>query len=291
MRKQQEALKGEQADPKMQRGHSAGVPDAQGGAALLTVTHLGRKFHSTAGLLGEEREVWAVRDVSFTIHERETLGLVGESGCGKSTVAKLITGLLAPSKGSIEWNTGIFAHNAPLSRKVQMVFQDPFSSLNPRMKIGTSVAEPLVLAHKAEGKRAGRAQIKQEVVEMLEKVGLQAEHYARYPHEFSGGQRQRVAIARALITKPRLLICDEPVSALDVSVQAQVLNLLKDMQAEYAMGMLFISHDIGVVSYMSENTAVMYKGEIVERGHTESLLESPTHPYTKKLLASVPAAF
>lgn len=290
MQIQQEA-KREQTDQKMLKGHSMGVPNAQGTTALLEVTHLGRMFRSQFGLLGEEREVWAVRDVSFAIHEGETLGLVGESGCGKSTVAKLITGLLAPSRGIIKWNTSIFAKNTPLLRKVQMVFQDPFSSLNPRMKIGTSVAEPLVLAHKAEGKRADRAQIKQEAVEMLEKVGLQAEHYARYPHEFSGGQRQRVAIARALITKPRLLICDEPVSALDVSVQAQVLNLLKDMQAEYAMGMLFISHDIGVVSYMSENTAVMYKGEIVEQGNTENLLETPTHPYTKKLLASVPAVF
>ncbi len=260
-------------------------------APLLEVKHLGRMFRSRSGLMGEEREVWAVRDVSFCLYAGATLGLVGESGCGKSTVAKLITGLLKPGKGEILWNTKMFPPNTPLSRKVQMVFQDPFSSLNPRLKIGTSVAESLLLAQKAEGKKESRKKMKQHVMEMLEKVGLSPDFYGRYPHEFSGGQRQRVAIARALITKPRLLICDEPVSALDVSVQAQVLNLLKDMQAEYAMGMLFISHDIGVVSYMSDSTAVMYRGEIVEQGQTDILLDTPSHAYTQKLLASVPSVF
>lgn len=229
--------------------------------------------------------IHAVEDVSLSIHQGETFGLVGESGCGKSTLSKIIVGLLPPSQGTL------FFRGQPIIQTknkhafcgtFQMVFQDPFSSLNPRLSIGTSIAEPLLISGVPKKERI------QKVLEMLDYVGLQQEQAVRYPHEFSGGQRQRVAIARALITHPELLVCDEAVSALDASVQAQVLNLLKDLQDHFGLTYFFISHDLAVVGYMSDRIAVMYLGRIMELAPTEVLFNNPGHPYTQLLLESIP---
>jgi peptide/nickel transport system ATP-binding protein len=229
----------------------------------------------------------AVDGVSLHIAPGQTLGLVGESGCGKSTVARLACGLLAPSQGQV-WVSGLdasvrsSAQRLPLARAVQMVFQDPYGSLNPRQRIGAQLAEALRL-HGPEG-----ASLAAQVGQWLERVGLQPGVAGRYPHELSGGQRQRVAIARAVAVQPRLLVCDEPVSALDVSVQAQILNLLRDLQASLGLACLFISHDLRVVRYMAERIAVMQHGRIVELADTDRLWSAPEHPYTRQLLASLP---
>ncbi len=231
----------------------------------------------------------AVKKVSFDLYEGETLGIVGESGSGKSTLSRAIIRLVQASEGESVWLGKDIQKMEPaellaLRRDIQMVFQDPLASLNPRMTAGAIIAEPL-LTHFPE---MGKAERQKRVGEMMEKVGLSPSMINRYPHEFSGGQCQRIGIARALITNPKLLICDEAVSALDVSIRAQVINLLMDLQNELGISMLFISHDIAVVRHIAQRTLVMYLGEVVELGDTEQVVENPQHDYTKKLIAAVP---
>jgi ABC-type oligopeptide transport system ATPase subunit len=260
---------------------------------LLAVRDLVKHFAVTRGVL-LRRGVGAVRavdGVSFDVMAGETLGLVGETGCGKSTTARLIVRLLAPSSGEVRFDgrdvSGLRgAGLKALRREMQMVFQDPYSSLNPRKTVGAIVAEPFAI----HGLHRDRAARMRRVQELLEMVGMSPEHHNRYPHEFSGGQRQRIGIARALALQPRLLIADEPVSALDVSVQAQVLNLLRDLQGRLGLTLLFISHDLSVIRYMCDRIAVMREGRIVELAANEQLYGSPRHPYTRQLLESVPGA-
>ena len=251
---------------------------------LLEFRDVSRTFAVHQGIFGQnDGEVHAVTNLSLSLFPGETLGLVGESGCGKSTLARMAVRLLPPSAGTISFMGRSFAETGEdeLSGHLQMVFQDPFSSLNPRLRVGTSVAEPLLAS-------TSRSERRHLVGEMLARVGLRPDYAARYPHEFSGGQRQRIAIARALITHPELVVCDEAVSALDASVQAQVLNLLKDVQQEFGLTYLFISHDLSVVGYMSDRVAVMYLGRIVEQADRRTLFGSAAHPYTRALLAAAP---
>ena len=253
---------------------------------LLTVDNLTKHYPVRGGMFsGEKRIVRAVDGVSLALEKGETLGLVGESGCGKSTLARCVAGLEKPTAGRIVFR------NIPLDqwerkalrRAMQMIFQDPYSSLNPRWRIGSIVGEPLVI-HKL----GGRAERAERLAELLREVGLSPEQSHRYPHEFSGGQRQRVAVARALAVGPELIVCDEPVSALDVSIQAQVLNLLRDLQRRLGLTYLFISHDLSVVGHISDRVAVMYLGRLVELAPRDGLFDSPAHPYTRVLLASAP---
>ncbi len=257
---------------------------------LVAVENLEKHFPLSRGVFlgGGRGVVHAVDRVSFEIPRGHTLGLVGESGCGKSTVARLVTRLLEPTGGTVVYDGKDITHwNAramrPLRREMQLVFQDPYSSLNPRRTVGAIVAEPLRLQH--IGTRAER---RARVREMLEVVGLNPEHYNRYPHEFSGGQRQRIGIARALVTTPKLVVADEPVSALDVSIQAQILNLLAELQGELGLTYLFIAHDLNVVRHVSDRIAVMYLGKIVELSPADELHARPVHPYTEALLSAVP---
>ena len=257
---------------------------------LLEVTDLVKHFPIKSGVLvdREVARVRAVDGVSLTLRDGETLGLVGESGCGKSTVCRAIMQLVAPTSGSVRFAgrelVGLSARQLrPMRREIQMIFQDPFASLNPRKRVGQIVGDPLELHGVATG-----SDVKPRVQELLERVGLQAEHYNRYPHEFSGGQRQRIGIARAIGLRPRLIIADEPVSALDVSVQAQIINLLDDLQREFSMAYLFVAHDLGVVRHVSDRVAVMYLGKIVELADAEALYRDPQHPYTQALLSAVP---
>ncbi|WP_338484257.1 dipeptide ABC transporter ATP-binding protein [Streptomyces sp. SCSIO 75703] len=259
------------------------------GEILLKVTGLQKHFPIKKGLL--QRQVGAVRAVDgidFEVRAGETLGVVGESGCGKSTMGRLITRLLEPTAGSIEFEGKDITHLGvggmrPLRRDVQMIFQDPYSSLNPRHTIGTIVSAPFKLQGvEPEGG------VKKEVQRLLSVVGLNPEHYNRYPHEFSGGQRQRIGIARALALNPKLVVADEPVSALDVSIQAQVVNLLDDLQTELGLTYVIIAHDLSVVRHVSDRIAVMYLGKIMELADRDQLYKSPMHPYTKALLSAVP---
>jgi oligopeptide transport system ATP-binding protein len=257
-------------------------------APLLAVHGLGRRFAVSASLLGRATaELRAVDDVSFTLRPSETLGIVGESGCGKTTLGRLVLRLTPPSAGRIVFDgTDITSMGEgelrPLRRHFQAVFQDPFSSLDPRMRVGDSVAEPL------RNFGAGRAEVRRRVGELLDIVGLPGDTIRRYPHSFSGGQRQRVGIARALALQPKLVVCDEAVSALDVSVQAQILNLLGEIQRHFGIALLFISHNLGVVRHVSHRVAVMYLGRFVEVASETALFERPLHPYTQTLLAAVP---
>ncbi|KAA0114457.1 ABC transporter ATP-binding protein [Mycolicibacterium sp. P9-22] len=260
------------------------------GEPLLEVTDLVKHFPIKAGAV-IEREVARVRavdGVSLTLHEGETLGLVGESGCGKSTLCRLILQLLTPTSGSVRFQGHELVGRSrrdlrPIRRDIQMVFQDPYASLNPRKRIGQIIGDPIELHGLARG-----GEVKRQVQDLLDRVGLQAEHYNRFPHEFSGGQRQRIGIARALALRPKLIIADEPVSALDVSVQAQIINLFEDLQAEFGLSYLFVAHDLGVVRHVSDRVAVMYLGKIVETASANELYDKPFHPYSNALLSAVP---
>ncbi|MEU0250033.1 dipeptide ABC transporter ATP-binding protein [Streptomyces sp. NPDC006235] len=262
---------------------------AADGEILLKVTGLQKHFPIRKGLL--QRQTGAVRAVDgidFEVRKGETLGVVGESGCGKSTMGRLITRLLEPTGGTVEFEGRDITHLKtgelrPMRRDVQMIFQDPYSSLNPRHTIGTIVGAPFRLQGvEPEGG------VKKEVQRLLSVVGLNPEHYNRYPHEFSGGQRQRIGIARALALNPKLVVADEPVSALDVSIQAQVVNLLDDLQEELGLTYVIIAHDLSVVRHVSDRIAVMYLGKIVELADRDKLYKSPMHPYSKALLSAVP---
>lgn len=258
---------------------------------LLKVEHLTKEFPAEAGMLAgrfSKRVVSAVKDVSFEIYPGETFGLVGESGCGKSTTGRSIMRLTNPTSGSIYFggkDVAKMSHKElkEMRRDMQFIFQDPQASLNPRMTIGEIVSEPMVIHN--VGTKEERMQ---RVRELLDVVGLNPEHINRYPHEFSGGQRQRIGIARAFVLRPKLIICDEPVSALDVSIQAQVLNLLKDLQDHYGTAYLFIAHDLSVVQHISDRVGVMYLGKMVEISDWKTLYTEPHHPYTQSLLSAVP---
>ena len=252
--------------------------------ALLELEGVGKEFP----IRGRREKLRAVDDVTLSVIEGETLGLVGESGCGKSTLARCIVGLQPPTEGLVRFDGADLRGLSGSARKsarrdLTMVFQDPYSSLNPRRRVIDVVAAPLDIQGLARG-----AERRRQVDEMLELVGLEPAHASRYPHEFSGGQRQRIGIARALITKPRLLVCDEPVSALDVSIQAQILNLLVGLREELGLTLVFIAHDLGVIRHISQRIAVMYMGRIVEIAETDQLFAQPIHPYTEGLLAAVP---
>jgi peptide/nickel transport system ATP-binding protein len=258
---------------------------------LLQVTDLAKRYRlPRESLLHAAPEVQALDGVSFVLHAGQSLGVVGESGSGKSTLARLVMALEAPSAGQVLLG-GVDLHTlapAELRRarsQLQMVFQDPYGSLDPRRTVLQSVAEPLAVLHGASA-----AEQRERGAEALDAVGLRAADLAKYPHEFSGGQRQRIAIARALITRPQLIVADEPVSALDVSVQAQVLNLMQDLQDKLGVTYLFISHDLAVVDLVCDEVIVLHQGRIVEQGHPDDLFQRPQHPYTQRLLAAVPGA-
>jgi peptide/nickel transport system ATP-binding protein len=265
------------------------APSANGNA-LLEVEKLVKHFPIKSGVL-INREVGAVRavdDVSFELAEGETLGLVGESGCGKSTLARSVLQLLTPTSGSVRFRgreiSGLSRKQLrPLRREMQMIFQDPYASLNPRKRVGQIIGDPMSLHDVASG-----AELRKRVEELMDRVGLHPEYYNRFPHEFSGGQRQRIGVARALALEPRLIVADEPVSALDVSIQAQIINLLDDLQDDFNLTYIFVAHDLGVVRHVADRIAVMYLGKIVELGPGEEVCTRPIHPYTVSLLSAVP---
>jgi peptide/nickel transport system ATP-binding protein len=263
--------------------------DRTGGAPLLAVEHLVKHFavREVQGVSMLRSTVKAVDDISFTLPEGQTLGLVGESGCGKTTTSRLITRLETPTAGAIRYRGTDIAgmpekQLRPLRREIQMIFQDPYSSLNPRQTVGAILRTPLQVHGLAKGKEKARTK------ELLELVGLNPEHINRYPSEFSGGQRQRIGIARALAVEPKLIVADEPVSALDVSIQAQVMNLLANLREELNLSFVFIAHDLGVIRHFCDTIAVMYLGKIVELGDKSSIYNAPQHPYTQALLSAAP---
>ena len=254
---------------------------------LVELEHVTKRFAVKQGVFARGKvQVHAVEDVSLTVRRGETLGIVGESGCGKSTTARVMLRLLDPTSGKVEFDGHDITKMSqralrPLRRDMQMIFQDPYSSLNPRKTVGQIVGAPFAIHHMKGDSKA-------RVRELLERVGLSPEHYNRYPHEFSGGQRQRIGVARALALQPNLIVCDEPVSALDVSIQAQVINLLEDLQDQFGLTYLFIAHDLSVVEHISTRVAVMYLGRIVELAPARALYDAPLHPYTEALLSAVP---
>lgn len=264
--------------------------DAQQGEVLLQVEHLTKSFVANTNFFGKPTSfVQAVNDVSFTIRRGEAFGLVGESGCGKSTIGKMLVGLLQPTSGSIKFEGVELAGMKPkerrkYSRDIQLIFQDPYASLNPRMTVGNIIAEPIRTNHILPDD-----QVDDRVTELLECVGLAPYMRNRYPHEFSGGQRQRVGIARALAVNPKLIVCDEPVSALDVSVQAQVLNLLDDLKEQFGLTYLFIAHGLNVVKHISDRVGVMYLGKLMEIAGKQELYHEPLCPYTQALLSAIPS--
>ena len=260
------------------------------GDALLEVDNLEKHFPVTRGIIFQKKvgAVRAVDGVSFAVRPRETLGLVGESGCGKSTTGRLVTRLLEPTGGRVIMEGRDITHASQgeirqFRRDFQMIFQDPYSSLNPRHTVGTIVGSPLIIHNTLP-----RDRVLPRVQELLETVGLNPEHYNRYPSEFSGGQRQRIGIARALALNPKLIVADEPVSALDVSIQAQVINLLQDLQREFGIAFLFIAHDLAIVRHFCPQIAVMYLGKIIEMGDRDAIYQTPHHPYTQALLSAAP---
>lgn len=257
--------------------------------ALLRVSNISKIFGSAGNWFKKDNQFYAVNDVSFELYEGETLGLVGESGCGKSTLGNLILGIEKVNTGEI-WYKGQNLANLSskefkkLRREIQLIFQDPFSSLNPRLSVGEAIVEPMLVHHIY----ANRKEAVKKAYELLDRVGLSAKHFHRYPHEFSGGQRQRIGIARTIGVQPKLVICDESVSALDISVQAQVLNLLNELKQDFGFTYIFISHDLSVVKYMSDQLLVMYQGEIVERGDADDVYANPKKEYTSNLIAAIP---
>jgi oligopeptide/dipeptide ABC transporter ATP-binding protein len=278
---------------RAEQPRTAPVAETAGADPLVRVRDLVKHFPITRGILIQRKigSVRAVDGVSFDVNRGETLGIVGETGCGKTTTARLVMRLLDASAGEVVFDGQDITHLKgaqlkALRREMQMIFQDPYSSLNPRKTVGSIIAEPFAI-HRLEQDRDKRRRAVQELMGM---VGLNPEHYNRYPHEFSGGQRQRIGVARALALRPKLLIADEPVSALDVSIQAQVLNLLRDMQRRFGLTLIFIAHDLSVVRHMCDRVAVMYLGKLVEIGDGDDLYAFPRHPYTGALLSAVPVA-